>query len=262
MSAITGNSRDVDASNAWNGASAAWPVVSRHCAHQVVAAITIAVLALTLSCEAPPPPIEPAAPIATIRAAVEPPRAVLAPGPPTPTSQSTADAPRATVATAPATPTMQPAAEQRSATLTPVRGASVPPGAAAPSPIATLVMPAGIVQLRAANGTTRDVRVEIASDDATRARGLMFRESMPEDAGMLFVFAADIDAGFWMQNTLIPLSIAFIDANGVIVGLDDMQPRTTDIHRPNRPYRFALEVNQGYFARHGIRVGDRATIPS
>jgi hypothetical protein len=116
----------------------------------------------------------------------------------------------------------------------------------------------GTVTLRRADGQTRDMRVEVADDDQSRARGLMFRPTMPEDAGMIFLFPADSTGPFWMQNTLLPLSIAFIAADGRIVDIQDMQPLTTDLHPPGAPYRSALEVNQGYFARAGIKVGDRA----
>jgi len=114
--------------------------------------------------------------------------------------------------------------------------------------------------LRRADGTTKDVRVEVADDDTTRARGLMFRPTMPEEDGMAFVFANDVQAAFWMQNTLIPLSIAFVGADGTIAEIRDMQPQSTDLHQPRAPYRWALEVNQGFFGRNGVKVGDRADL--
>jgi uncharacterized membrane protein (UPF0127 family) len=118
----------------------------------------------------------------------------------------------------------------------------------------------GTVTLTRADGQTRQLQVEVAEDDGSRARGLMFRTQMPEDVGMIFIFPQDIDGAFWMQNTLIPLSIAFIGADGRILEIQDMQPQTTDFHRPAQRYRSALEANQGYFARSGVRPGDQAEL--
>ena len=119
-----------------------------------------------------------------------------------------------------------------------------------------------VVRLTAADGRTHQVRVELAATPPDRQRGLMQRESMADDAGMLFVFPEDTDGAFWMKDTLIPLSIAFIAADGRIVDLKDMQPQSTDLHAPRARYRYALEVNQGYFARAGIRAGDRVELPA
>jgi uncharacterized membrane protein (UPF0127 family) len=119
-----------------------------------------------------------------------------------------------------------------------------------------------VVRFTGADGRMHDVKVELVASPAERARGLMERPSMPEDAGMLFVFPTDTDGAFWMKDTLIPLSIAFIAADGTVVALDDMQPQSTDLHQPGARYRYALEVNQGYFARAGIRVGDKVQLPA
>ncbi|KKM61697.1 hypothetical protein LCGC14_1529160, partial [marine sediment metagenome] len=94
-----------------------------------------------------------------------------------------------------------------------------------------------------------------------RGRGLMDREELPEDGGMLFVFLGDTQAAFWMKDTLIPLSIAFIAADGTILDVQDMEPLSEDAHRPPEPYRYALEVNQGWFREHGLGRGDRVEIP-
>ena len=118
-----------------------------------------------------------------------------------------------------------------------------------------------VVRLTGADGRTHQVKVELAATPADRQRGLMQRESMAEDAGMLFVFPADTDGAFWMKDTLIPLSIAFIAADGTIVDVKDMQPQSTDLHAPRARYRYALEVNQGYFARSGIKPGDKVELP-
>ncbi len=87
----------------------------------------------------------------------------------------------------------------------------------------------------------------------------MFRESMPDEQGMLFFPLSG--SGFWMKDTLIPLTAAFISAEGVIVHLEDMQPQTTVVHTSPRPYYYGQEANQGWFARNGIGVGDRVSLP-
>jgi uncharacterized membrane protein (UPF0127 family) len=88
--------------------------------------------------------------------------------------------------------------------------------------------------------------VEIADTPDERARGLMYREALDADSGMLFVWPADTGSGFWMKDTLIPLSIAFIDSGGVIVDIQDMEPLDETLHRSPEPYRWAVEANQGY----------------
>ena len=105
--------------------------------------------------------------------------------------------------------------------------------------------------------------VEIAKTTETRSYGLMLRKSLPENAGMLFVFEEDARWGFWMKNTLIPLSIGFIDKNWRLIEIKDM--RVVDdpergpfpIYEPSEPYRYALEVNQGFFQRKGVTTGAR-----
>ena len=107
------------------------------------------------------------------------------------------------------------------------------------------------------------VDVEIADSDEERQVGLMNRESLPEDAGMLFVFEEDVSFGFWMKNTLIPLSIAFADGDGEIVRILDMEPCEADpctVYEPEATYRTALEVNRGAFADWGVAEGDRLTL--
>ena len=99
------------------------------------------------------------------------------------------------------------------------------------------------------------IRAEVVDTPETRARGLMYRESMPANHGMLFVFTFAERHCFWMKNTLIPLSIAFLDDRGVIVNIADMQPQTEDNHCSARPVRYALEMNQGWFAAKNIRPG-------
>ncbi|MFA7437244.1 DUF192 domain-containing protein [Castellaniella sp.] len=99
------------------------------------------------------------------------------------------------------------------------------------------------------------IRVERADTPYTQSQGLMYRHDLDEDAGMLFEFDATDTLCFWMKNTLIPLSIAFIHEQR-IVDIQDMQPLTTESHCSAYPANQALEMNQGWFARHGIRVGD------
>jgi len=104
--------------------------------------------------------------------------------------------------------------------------------------------------------------IEIAHTPAQRERGLMYRKSMPEDHGMLFVFPRDEQLSFWMKNTLIPLSIAFISTDGTIKQISDMQPESLANVPSDFSVRYALEVNQGYFTRHRIRVGEVVKLPT
>lgn len=104
-----------------------------------------------------------------------------------------------------------------------------------------------------------EVSVEVADSDPERQRGLMHRESLAADAGMVFVFPADTGGGFWMKNTLVPLSIAFYDRDGRILRILDMEPCRRDpcpIYDPGVRYRGALEVNRGAFRRWGVSEGD------
>jgi len=96
---------------------------------------------------------------------------------------------------------------------------------------------------------------EVASTDAQRATGLMNRRILPENRGMVFVFPYASPQSFWMMNTYIPLSIAFIDEKGTIVNIADMKPLTTNTHNSAKPAKFALEMNQGWFAKRGIKAG-------
>lgn len=105
------------------------------------------------------------------------------------------------------------------------------------------------------------VPVEIAATDAEKQMGLMGRTSLAADAGMLFVFDSEQTLSFWMKDTLIPLSIAYIDAAGRIVDIQDMQPLDETPHPSAAPAQYALEVNQGFFATKGIQVGDLVQLP-
>ena len=104
-----------------------------------------------------------------------------------------------------------------------------------------------------------EVPVEVADSRGERQVGLMNRESLPEDSGMVFLFPEPTTGGFWMKNTLIPLSIAFYGRDGTIVRILDMDPCRADpcpIYEPGVAYTAALEVNQGAFARWGVSEGD------
>ena len=96
---------------------------------------------------------------------------------------------------------------------------------------------------------------EVAANDEHRMTGLMHRRMMPEHRGMLFVFRDISQHAMWMENTYIPLSVAFIDSNGVIVNIEDMKPLTRDTHGAKKPVKFALEMNAGWFAKRGIKPG-------
>lgn len=100
------------------------------------------------------------------------------------------------------------------------------------------------------------VTAEVATTDATRSFGLMRRFSLRPDHGMLFVFDAPKPLAFWMKDTYVPLSIAFIDATGRILNIDDMAPRTEWTHESRGPALFALEMKKGWFAQNGVAAGD------
>ena len=99
------------------------------------------------------------------------------------------------------------------------------------------------------------IRAELANTSATRARGLMYREKLAPNAGMLFRFDENSIQCMWMKNTLIPLSVAFIDEAGAIINIVDMQPHSEQSHCATRPSRYALEMNRGWFAERGIKPG-------
>lgn len=129
------------------------------------------------------------------------------------------------------------------------------------SPTASAIGDTIVVTAIDSTGSEYNLTVEVARTAEERARGLMFREELAEDAGMLFVYESDSAASFWMKDTLIPLSIAFIAADGTILEVQDMEPLSEERHRPAQPYRYALEVNRGWFEGHGLGAGDRVEIP-
>jgi len=99
------------------------------------------------------------------------------------------------------------------------------------------------------------IEAQVAQTPAQRATGLMWRRQMPQHEGMLFVFERPFVQCFWMKDTLLPLSAAFIEEDGTIVNIADMQPRSLDSHCSAKPVRFVLEMNQGWFAKRGIGPG-------
>ena len=101
------------------------------------------------------------------------------------------------------------------------------------------------------------IRAQLALTPLQRQIGLMHRAEMPTHEGMLFVFDEPSPQCFWMRNTLIPLSIAFLADDGTVVNIADMKPQNDDSHCSARPVRFALEMNQGWFAKRGVKSGTR-----
>jgi uncharacterized membrane protein (UPF0127 family) len=106
-----------------------------------------------------------------------------------------------------------------------------------------------------------DLIVEIADTQETRSEGLMFRRSMDDNHGMLFIFEYEHQASFWMKNTTIPLSIAFIAADGTIRQIEEMEPESLSSVASRRNILYALEVNQGWFEERGIYEGDKMILP-
>jgi uncharacterized protein len=99
------------------------------------------------------------------------------------------------------------------------------------------------------------IKAEVAANQSQREQGLMFREKMAPNSGMVFVFDAPSPQCMWMKNTLLPLSVAFIDAEGRIVNVEDMQPQTLDSHCSKKPVLYALEMNLGWFKQKNIKPG-------
>ena len=116
--------------------------------------------------------------------------------------------------------------------------------------------PQKLAQVRL-NAGIHNINAELASTPQQREIGLMFRTAMPANDGMLFAFEQPGKQCFWMRNTLIPLSVAFIGDDGSVVNIDDMKPQTDDSHCSARPVRFVLEMNEGWFAKRGIKAGSR-----
>jgi uncharacterized membrane protein (UPF0127 family) len=101
------------------------------------------------------------------------------------------------------------------------------------------------------------IEAEVAATDQNRQLGLMQRREMAPQHGMLFVFTQDNTHCMWMRNTLLPLSVAFLDEEGKIINVEDMQPQTDDNHCARRPARYALEMNLGWFSQRGLKAGSK-----
>jgi uncharacterized membrane protein (UPF0127 family) len=133
------------------------------------------------------------------------------------------------------------------------------PVAAGPLPTADVSLPQLVITNSA--GSLLHLYVEIADTPEKQETGLMHRTALAADQGMLFVFPGATTIPFWMRDTLLPLSIAFIAGDGTIVDIQDMQPLDETLHNPARPYVYALEVNQGYFRQHRVAVGNQVGLP-
>jgi uncharacterized membrane protein (UPF0127 family) len=138
--------------------------------------------------------------------------------------------------------------------------ATPPPTSNQPLVVSPIVTPT--IELRVGGQT---LMVELAFTSDQRERGLMFRSQMAANAGMLFVFPNDQNLSFWMRNTQLPLSIAFIDANQRILNIEEMQAfDDKTFHQSRGPARYALELNKGWFAQYGVIAGDQVefTLPA
>ncbi|SHH13969.1 DUF192 domain-containing protein [Massilia sp. CF038] len=126
---------------------------------------------------------------------------------------------------------------------------------------ALLLLAAGSAMAQTAFGSAKlsagmhMIKAEVAANDPQRQQGLMFREKMEPNHGMVFVFEGVNGQCMWMKNTLLPLSVAFIDEAGKIVNIEDMQPQTLDSHCSTKPVRYALEMNLGWFKQKNIKPG-------
>jgi len=106
------------------------------------------------------------------------------------------------------------------------------------------------------------IQTQVAQDFDQRQTGLMWRKEMPQNEGMLFVFEQAGVQCFWMRNTLLPLTAAFVADDGTIVNLEDMKPMSDDSHCSKKPVRFVLEMNQGWFAKRNIQAGFKLSGPA
>ena len=117
-----------------------------------------------------------------------------------------------------------------------------------------LAQPSTVAELRAGMHL---IRAEVAADFSTRARGLMHRKGLAPNSGMLFIFDGPSQQCMWMKNTYIPLSVAFLDEQGTIINIADMQPHSEQTHCSSRPALYALEMTRGWFAERNIKPGTK-----
>ena len=135
-----------------------------------------------------------------------------------------------------------------------------PEAGAAPTTAAGGGRPTAEYRLEPLDGPAVTVRLEIAADPAARARGLMGRREVPEGTGMVFLYPEDVAEAFWMKHTLVPLSIAFVAADGRVVSVAEMTPCEADpcpSYAPAGPYRYAVELAAGAFPAAGVDKGAR-----
>jgi uncharacterized membrane protein (UPF0127 family) len=139
---------------------------------------------------------------------------------------------------------------------------SIPRG---PSNATGSPLPSAAVVFATDAGTVRTDVLPVANSEAARERGLMGRRTLPPDGGMVFSFPEPTDAGFWMKDTTIPLSVAFWGDDGRVLAMLDMAPCREDpcpIYRPKAAYRTALEMRRGWFDQHGVEIGDHVELTS
>lgn len=117
-----------------------------------------------------------------------------------------------------------------------------------------LAQPLPVAELRAGMHL---IRAEVASDFSARSRGLMHRKGLAPNSGMLFIFDGPSQQCMWMKNTYIPLSVAFLDEQGAIINIADMQPHSEQTHCSSRPALYALEMTRGWFAERNIKAGTK-----
>ena len=122
-------------------------------------------------------------------------------------------------------------------------------------------MPQTQLQRTTLNAGMHLIQVQLAQDFEQRQIGLMWRKEMPQNEGMLFIFEQPAVQCFWMRNTLLPLTAAFVLDDGSIVNLADMKPLNDDSHCSKKPVRFVLEMNQGWFAKRNIQAGFKLSGP-
>jgi len=133
-------------------------------------------------------------------------------------------------------------------------------GRPTPAPTASVGAPLRSLSLIGSTRTA-EVKAEIASTFEERAVGLMFRQSLPTDTGMLFIYPDDQTSGHWMRNTYIPLDIAYLDARGVLIEVRQGKALDETPLRPQKPYRYALEMSVGWFESHALGEVVRIVLP-
>jgi uncharacterized protein len=158
----------------------------------------------------------------------------------------------------PTAPTAAPGSP--TASTQPVRTTPVSPTTApgTPTPGQTS-LPTAAATITKSDGEKLLMTIELARTPQEQETGLMGRQSVPDETGMLFIFKQPGQVGFWMKDTPLALSIAFIDQNGKILDIQDMESFSLEVHSPGQNYLYALEVAKGYFARKGVKPGDTFT---